>query len=121
VFQRNNRWSYTQQKPAKVEFRQAIRIYFTEIDGQIVLLLGGSRKRNQNREIAKARAIEGLQATKQVSKIMAVSRELNIKEQPYEDLKDPVYASAYINEAILDGDGRVDRRNLTSSPPQIRT
>ena len=38
---------------------------------------------------------------------MAASRELNIKEQLYEDLKDPAYASAYINEAILDGDEAV--------------
>ena len=29
---------------------------------------------------------------------------LNIKKQLYEDLKDPAYASAYINEAILDRD-----------------
>ena len=40
----------------ELKFRQVIRIYFTEIDGQIVLLLGGSGKRNQDREIAKARA-----------------------------------------------------------------
>ena len=40
----------------ELKFRQAIRIYFAEIDGQIVLLLGGSGKRNQDREIAKARA-----------------------------------------------------------------
>ena len=39
----------------ELKFRQAIRIYFAEIDGQVVLLLGGSGKRNQNREIAKAR------------------------------------------------------------------
>ena len=39
----------------EIKFRQAIRIYFTEIDSQIVLLLGGSGKRNQDREIAKAR------------------------------------------------------------------
>ena len=38
---------------------------------------------------------------------MAASRELNIKEQLYEDLKDPAYASAYINEAFLDGDEAV--------------
>ena len=38
---------------------------------------------------------------------MAASRALNIKEQLYEDLKDPAYASAYINEAILDGDEAV--------------
>ena len=35
---------------------------------------------------------------------MATSRALNIKKELYEDLKDPAYASAYINEAILDGD-----------------
>ena len=35
---------------------------------------------------------------------MAASRALNIKDQLYGDLKDPTYASAYINEAILDGD-----------------
>ena len=40
----------------ELKFRQGIRIYFTEIDGRIVLLLGGSGKRNQDREIAKARA-----------------------------------------------------------------
>ena len=40
----------------ELKFRQAIRIYFAEISGQIVLLLGGSGKRNQGREIAKARA-----------------------------------------------------------------
>jgi putative addiction module killer protein len=39
----------------ELKFRQAIRIYFAEFDGQIVLLLGGSGKRNQDREIAKAR------------------------------------------------------------------
>ena len=38
---------------------------------------------------------------------MAASRALNIKDQLYEDLKDPAYASAYINEAILDGDEAV--------------
>jgi probable addiction module antidote protein len=38
---------------------------------------------------------------------MTASRALNIKDQLYEDLKDPVYASAYINEAILDGDEAV--------------
>ena len=38
---------------------------------------------------------------------MAASRVLNIKDQLYEDLKDPAYASAYINEAILDGDEAV--------------
>ena len=38
---------------------------------------------------------------------MAASKALNIKDQLYEDLKDPVYASAYINEAILDGDEAV--------------
>lgn len=35
---------------------------------------------------------------------MATSRALNIKKELYEDLKDPAYASAYINEAIQDGD-----------------
>jgi len=40
----------------ELKFRQVIRIYFAEIDGQIVLLLGGSGKRNQDREIAMARA-----------------------------------------------------------------
>ena len=38
---------------------------------------------------------------------MVTSRALNIKQQLYEDLKDPAYASAYINEAILDGDEAV--------------
>ena len=38
---------------------------------------------------------------------MAASRALNIKDQLYEDLKDPKYASAYINEAIMDGDESV--------------
>jgi len=40
----------------ELKFRQVIRIYFAEIDGQMVLLLGGSGKRNQDREISKARA-----------------------------------------------------------------
>ena len=40
----------------ELKFRQVIRIYFANIDGQFVLLLGGSGKRNQDREIAKARA-----------------------------------------------------------------
>ncbi len=40
----------------ELKFRQVIRIYFTEFDGQIVLLLGGSGKQDQDREIAKARA-----------------------------------------------------------------
>lgn len=35
---------------------------------------------------------------------MATSKALNIKKDLYEDLKDPAYASAYINEAIQDGD-----------------
>jgi probable addiction module antidote protein len=38
---------------------------------------------------------------------MTASRTLNIKGRLYEDLKDPAYASAYINEAILDGDEAV--------------
>jgi putative addiction module killer protein len=40
----------------ELKFRQVICIYCAEIDGQIVLLLGGSGKRNEDREIAKARA-----------------------------------------------------------------
>lgn len=40
----------------ELRFRQVIRIYFAGIDRHIVLLLGGSGKRNQDREIAKARA-----------------------------------------------------------------
>ena len=28
----------------------------------------------------------------------------NMKEQLYEDLRDPSYAAAYINEALLEGD-----------------
>jgi putative addiction module killer protein len=40
----------------ELKFRQVIRIFFAEIDGRIVLLLGGSGKRNHDREIAKARA-----------------------------------------------------------------
>ena len=39
----------------ELKFRQVIRIYFAEFDGEIVLLLGGSGKRNQDSEIAKAR------------------------------------------------------------------
>ena len=39
----------------ELKFRQAMRIYFAEINCQIVLLLGGSGKRNQVREIEKAR------------------------------------------------------------------
>lgn len=35
---------------------------------------------------------------------MATSRAVNIKKDLYEDLKDPAFASAYINEAIMDGD-----------------
>jgi len=40
----------------ELKFCQVIRIYFAEFDGQIVLLLGGSGKQDQHREIAKARA-----------------------------------------------------------------
>jgi putative addiction module killer protein len=40
----------------ELKFRQVLRIYFAEFDGQIVLLLGGSGKQDQDREIAKARA-----------------------------------------------------------------
>jgi len=35
---------------------------------------------------------------------MPASKALKLKEQLYEDLKDPTYASAYINEAMVDGD-----------------
>jgi len=35
---------------------------------------------------------------------MTGSKVLSLKKGLYEDLKDPAYASAYINEAILDGD-----------------
>ena len=38
---------------------------------------------------------------------MAAGRALNVKDQLYGDLKDPVCASAYLNEAILDGDEAV--------------
>ena len=38
---------------------------------------------------------------------MAASRALKLKEQLYEDLRDPVYASAYLNEAIVEGDETV--------------
>ena len=40
----------------ELKFRQAIRIYFAELDRQVVLLLGGSGKGNQKNEIARARA-----------------------------------------------------------------
>jgi putative addiction module killer protein len=40
----------------ELKFRRAIRIYFAEFDGQVVLLLGGSGKRDQDREIGRARA-----------------------------------------------------------------
>jgi probable addiction module antidote protein len=36
--------------------------------------------------------------------VMPASKALKLKEQLYEDLKDPAYASAYINEAMDDGD-----------------
>lgn len=39
----------------ELKFRQVIRIYFTEVDGDVVILLGGSGKRDQRREIDKAR------------------------------------------------------------------
>ena len=38
---------------------------------------------------------------------MKASRALRIKERLYDDLRDPAYASAYINEAIDDGDEMV--------------
>ena len=44
---------------------------------------------------------------------MAASRALKIKDQLYEDLKHPAYASGYINEAILDGDKAVLKTVLT--------
>lgn len=39
----------------ELKFRQATRIYFAEVNGELVLLLGGSGKRDQRREIDKAR------------------------------------------------------------------
>jgi putative addiction module killer protein len=39
----------------ELKFRQALRIYFTEVDGNVVVLLGGSGKRDQGREVDKAR------------------------------------------------------------------
>ena len=39
----------------ELRFRQVIRIYFTEVSGEVVILLGGSGKRDQKREIDKAR------------------------------------------------------------------
>jgi putative addiction module killer protein len=39
----------------ELKFRQVIRIYFAKFDGQIVLLLGGSGKQDQDGEIEKAR------------------------------------------------------------------
>lgn len=42
-----------------------------------------------------------------MNRIRAARRPVNIKAQLYADLKDPAYASAYINEAILDGDEAV--------------
>ena len=39
----------------ELKFRQPIRIYFVQIDDQIVLLLGGSGKGDQDREIVRAR------------------------------------------------------------------
>ncbi len=39
----------------ELKFRQVLRIYFTEVGGEIVLILGGSGKRDQSREIKKAR------------------------------------------------------------------
>ena len=43
---------------------------------------------------------------------MTASRALKVKAQLYEDLKDPAYASAYINEAIDDGDETVFKTAL---------
>ena len=39
----------------ELKFREVIRVYFTEVGGEVVILLGGSGKRDQKREIAKAR------------------------------------------------------------------
>lgn len=39
----------------ELKFRQVIRVYFTETDGTVVVLLGGSGKSDQRREIGKAR------------------------------------------------------------------
>lgn len=39
----------------ELRFRQGLRIYFTELGGRIVLLLGGSGKGSQSREIERAR------------------------------------------------------------------
>ena len=39
----------------ELKFRQVVRIYFTEVGGEVVLFLGGSGKRDQSREIEKAR------------------------------------------------------------------
>ncbi len=44
---------------------------------------------------------------------MAAGRQLKLKEQLYEDLKDPAYASRYINEAFADGDETVLKTALT--------
>ena len=35
---------------------------------------------------------------------IATSRALKVKDELYEDLKDPAYAAAYLNEALLEGD-----------------
>lgn len=39
----------------ELKFRRGMRIYFAQIDQAILLLLGGSGKRHQSREIDKAR------------------------------------------------------------------
>jgi len=39
----------------ELKFRQVIRIYFSEIGGEVVLFLGGSGKRDQRKEIESAR------------------------------------------------------------------
>lgn len=39
-----------------------------------------------------------------MAKKVPASIPLNIKDELYEDLRDPAYASAYVNEALLEGD-----------------
>ncbi len=39
-----------------------------------------------------------------MAKRVSAAIPLNIKEELYEDLRDPAYASAYVNEALLEGD-----------------
>ena len=39
----------------ELKFRKVLRVYFTELNGDVILLLGGSGKRDQAGEIRKAR------------------------------------------------------------------